>query len=47
VREVNHRAKNMLSLVQAIARQSAARESEDSADTLLSASRRSLPIRTC
>jgi PAS domain S-box-containing protein len=29
MREVNHRAKNMLSLVQAIARQTAARESED------------------
>jgi hypothetical protein len=29
MREVNHRAKNMLSLVQAIARQSAAREPED------------------
>jgi PAS domain S-box-containing protein len=29
VREVNHRAKNMLSLVQAIARQTAAREPED------------------
>ena len=29
MREANHRAKNMLSLVQAIARQTAARESED------------------
>src|SRR5262249_10816826 len=29
MREVNHRAKNMLSLVQAIARQTAAREPED------------------
>jgi PAS domain S-box-containing protein len=29
MREVNHRAKNMLSLVQAIARQTAAREAED------------------
>jgi two-component sensor histidine kinase len=29
MREVNHRAKNMLSLVQAIARQTAARKPED------------------
>src|SRR5215831_9622076 len=29
LREINHRAKNMLSLVQAIARQTAAREPED------------------
>jgi HWE histidine kinase len=29
MREVNHRAKNMLSLVQAIARQTAARQPED------------------
>jgi two-component sensor histidine kinase len=29
MREINHRAKNMLSLVQAIARQTAAREPED------------------
>jgi PAS domain S-box-containing protein len=32
MREVNHRARNMLSLVQAIARQTAARESEDFMD---------------
>jgi two-component sensor histidine kinase len=32
MREVNHRAKNMLSLVQAIARQTAAREPEDFID---------------
>jgi two-component sensor histidine kinase len=29
MREINHRAKNMLSLVQAVARQTAAREPED------------------
>src|SRR5215813_6798648 len=32
MREINHRAKNLLSLVQAIARQTAAREPEDFID---------------
>jgi len=46
VREVNHRAKNMLSLVQAIARQTAAREREDFIERFTSAFKLLRPIKT-
>jgi HWE histidine kinase len=45
MREINHRAKNMLGLVQAIARQTATREPED---FIVCFTERILrPIRTC
>jgi PAS domain S-box-containing protein len=47
MREINHRAKNMLSLVHAIARQTRLVSLQSSSDASPSASRRWLPIRTC
>jgi PAS domain S-box-containing protein len=47
MREVNHRAKNMLSVVDAIAHQTAAGDPKDLIERFSSASRRCQPIRTC
>jgi two-component sensor histidine kinase len=46
MRDINHRAKNMLSLVQAVARQTAAGEPGDLSSGLMSAYGRSQPIKT-
>jgi two-component sensor histidine kinase len=47
MREINHRAKNMLSLVQAVARQTAQGSPKTLLGALMSASGRSQPIKTC
>jgi len=47
MREVNHRAKNMLSVVDAIAHQTATKTRKLSSSASPSASRRFQPIKTC
>jgi len=47
MREINHRAKNMLSVVDSIAHQTATRNPKISSSVSPSASRRFQPIRTC
>jgi len=46
MREINHRAKNMLSVVDAIAHQTATRNPEDFIERFSERSRRFQPIRT-